>query len=149
MSDFNIKYQIGDRVRVRDYEGFPEHMKNAACAKVAGKVGNIIDALWSYSNNCTIYKLQLDGYDRPSKVAFTEGSFDLFEEEAQVAKTYTYEIECLENLVIARMYEVVGDEKTEIAKGHGHVFHDGAFGIAQAASYALKRIWLDIEEDGV
>lgn len=149
MSDFNIKYQIGDRVRVHDYENYPEHMKNAACAKVAGKVGEIIDALWSYSNNCTIYKIQLDGYDRPSKVNFTEGSFDLVEEEVQVAKTYAYEIECLENVVVARLYEIVGDEKVEIAKGHGHIIHEGAFGIAQAGSYALKRIWFQLEEEDV
>lgn len=64
MSDFNVNYQIGDRVRVRDYEDFPEHMKNSACAKVAGKEGEIIDVLWSHSNNCTFYKIQLDGYDR-------------------------------------------------------------------------------------
>ena len=149
MSEFTINYQFGDRVRVCDFEQFPKHMKNPACAKVAGKVGTIIDALWSYANNCTIYTIHLDGYDRPSKVPFTEGSFELVKEEVQVAKTYAYEIECLENLVVARLYEVVGDEKTEIAKGHGHVFHDGAFGIAQAASYALKRIWLDLEEDEV
>ena len=147
MSEFNINYQIGDRVRVCDFERFPEHMKNPACAKVAGKVGTIIDALWSYANNCTIYTIHLDGYDRPSKVAFTEGSFERFKEEVQEEKTYTYEVECLENLVVARLYEIVGGQKTEIARGHGHVFHKGAFGIAQAASYALKRIWFDLEEE--
>ena len=27
MSDFNVNYQIGDRVRVRDYEDFPAEFK--------------------------------------------------------------------------------------------------------------------------
>ena len=147
MSDFNVNYQIGDRVRVRDYEDFPEHMKNSACAKVAGKEGEIIDVLWSHGNNCTFYKIQLDGYDRPSKVNYIEGSFDLIEEEEQAAKTYTYEFDYLDTVVTARLYEVDGDTKTQIAIGHGHIIHDGALGIAQAASYALKRIWLSLEEE--
>jgi hypothetical protein len=146
MSDFNVNYQIGDRVRVHDYEGLPEHMKKAAM-KAAGKEGHIIDVLWSYSNNCTIYKIQLDGYDRPSKVNFTEVSFDLIEEEEQAAKTYTYEFDYLDTVVTARLYEVDGDTKTQIAIGHGHIIHDGALGIAQAASYALKIIWLLLEDE--
>ena len=146
MSDINIEFQIGDRVRVHNYEDFPEHMKNSACAKVAGKEGEIVDALWSYANNCTIYKIQLDGYDRISKVNFTADSFALIEEEEVAAKTYTYEFAYLETIVTARLYEVVGDTKTQIAIGHGHIIHDGALGIAQAASYALKRIWMALEE---
>ena len=122
-------------------------MKNSACAKVAGKEGEIIDVLWSYNNNCTFYKIQLDGYDRPSKVNYIEGSFDLIEEEEQAAKTYTYEFDYLDTVVTARLYEVDGDTMTQIAIGHGHIIHDGALGIAQAASYALKRIWLSLEEE--
>ena len=144
MSDFNVNYQIGDRVRVRDYEDFPEHMKNSACAKVAGKEGEIIDVLWSHSNNCTFYKIQLDGYDHPSKINYIEGSFDLIEEEVQAAKTYTYEFDYLDTVVTARLYEVDGDTKTQIAIGHGHIFHDGIKGIAQAASYALKKIYEEL-----
>ena len=145
MIENNIEYQIGDRVRVHDYEGFPAPMRNAACAKVAGKEGVITDALWSYAAKCTVYQIHLDGYDRPSKVAFLDGSFDRVEEKE--APTYTYEFTYGDNIVIARLYEVTEDSKTEIAKGHGHVFHDGALGIAQAASYALKRIYHDLEED--
>lgn len=145
MNEFNLQYKIGDRIRVHDYEGYPEAMRNAACAKVAGKEGEIIDALWSHASNCMVYQIHLDGYDRPSKVVFLDGSFDRVEEKE--APTYTYEFAFLENLVVARLYEVTSDSKIEIAKGHGHVFHDGALGIAQAASYALKRIYHNLEED--
>ena len=148
MKEFNetsFAFQIGDRVKVHDYEGFPEAMRNAACAKVAGKEGVITDALWSYAAKCMVYQIHLDGYDRPSKVWFRDGSFDRAEEKE--APTYTYEFTFSDNLVIARLYEVTEDSKVEIGKGHGHVFHDGALGIAQAASYALKRIYHDLEED--
>ena len=53
---------------------------------------------------------------------------------------YTYDFEFLDNLVIARLYEVVEDKKWEIARGHGHIIHEGLVGIAQASSYALKKI---------
>jgi hypothetical protein len=49
-----------------------------------------------------------------------------------------------DNVVIAVLYAVVGDTKTEIARGHGHIMHEGVLGIAQASSYALKRIYMDL-----
>lgn len=45
-----------------------------------------------------------------------------------------------ENLVAVRFYEDKGDKSTIIGRAHGHVFHEGAEGIAQAGSYALKRL---------
>jgi hypothetical protein len=60
--------------------------------------------------------------------------------------TYSYEFDFAENLVIARLYEHKGESKKMIARGHGHIFHDGALGIAQAGSYALKRIYKFLED---
>ena len=48
------------------------------------------------------------------------------------------------NVVVARLYETKDGEEKEIAKGHGHIIHEGAIGIAQASSYALKRIYEDL-----
>ena len=143
--NMEMKFNIGDRVRVRDYEELPSMMQYNAIGKIAGKEGYVVDALWSYAKNCTVYKLHLDGYILPSKADFIEGSFDIVEEPTPAR--YTYEFEHLENLVVARLYEVTEDSKKEIAKGHGHIFHNGVHGFAQAASYALKRIWMDIAEE--
>lgn len=61
--------------------------------------------------------------------------------------TYDIKFEYLENLVVARLYERHEDGwHDEIAKGHGHIFHDGALGIAQAASYALKKLYQKLED---
>ena len=30
-------------------------------------------------------------------------------------------------------------------RGHGHIIHEGAMGIAQASAYALKKIWQKME----
>ena len=62
--------------------------------------------------------------------------------------TYKFKFEYLENLVVARFYEGHEDgTQVEIGKGHGHIFHDGALGIAQAASYALKKLYLNMENN--
>lgn len=35
----------------------------------------------------------------------------------------------------------------EIGRGHGHIIHEGALGIAQATSYALYRLYKRLEEN--
>ena len=54
---------------------------------------------------------------------------------------YCHEFEYLDNVVVAIFYEIKGEVKTEIARGHGHIIHEGTIGIAQASSYAVKRIY--------
>jgi hypothetical protein len=102
--------------------------------------------MWSNAREQFIYKIQFDDATLPSRMEFTENHFDLIPEEE--LPTYTIEFEYAENLTIARLYEIRGDEKVEVAKGHGHVFHDGALGIAQSASYALKKLWFTMNKDG-
>ena len=135
-------FNIGDRVVIKDYEDLPEEMKNNAISRITGKAGVIIDKMHSEAKGATIYRVQLDGYDKPSRVDYLE---DSLKEEAST--TYAYEFEYAENLVIARFYAVKGDEKKLIARGHGHIFHEGDLGIAQAASYALKKIYQLLQGD--
>lgn len=133
-----MEFKIGDRVRLKDYNDIPQVAKNKRIGMVAGCEGEITDKLYSEAKGCTVYQIHFDGFDRPSRYSFMESSFELIEEEKV---EYSYEFEFLENLVVARLYEIKGGEKTEIAKGHGHIFHDGLQGIAQASSYAMKRIY--------
>ena len=137
-----MEFKIGDRVKVISYEKLPEKIKSKGLARLAGRESEIVDVMYSNAKDCNVYKIHFDGFDRASNAVFPEGSFGL----ASEAPTYTYEFEYLENLVVARLYELREDSKTEIAKGHGHIFHDGVLGISQAASYALKKIYLALEE---
>lgn len=139
-----MNYKIGDRVRVRQYEDLPEEIRHRGLGKSAGKDGTVVDVLWSGAKDCYVYRIQFDGVDTPSRTDFPEGSFDLISELER--PTYSYELEFAENLVVARLYETVGDSKKMIARGHGHIFHDGALGIAQASSYALKKIYKFLED---
>lgn len=144
MKEFNI----GDRVRVKDYAEISNankakvikdkpYMWNAGKAKVAGKEGVIVDKLYSEAHSRFVYFLHLDGYETASHAQFDGDSLEVIQKEPV---TYHHEFEYLDNVVIARFYEVRGDQKTELMMGHGHIMHDGAYGIAQASSYALKKI---------
>jgi hypothetical protein len=137
-----MKFNIGDRVRVRKYEDIPSEVRHKGMSKQSGNDGEIVDCLWSNASECYVYKIHFDGYDRPSHTEFVEEAIDLVSELDK--PTYSYEFEFLENLVIARLYEIVGEQKYEVARGHGHIFHDGINGIAQASSYALKKIYEEL-----
>ena len=152
MKEFNI----GDRARVKDYTEISDvnkakaikdkpYLWNAGKAKVAGKEGTIVDKLYSEAHSRFIYFLHLDGYESASHAQFDGDSLELIHQEEV---TYIHEFEYLPNVVIARFYEVRGDQKTELGRGHGHIMHEGAYGIAQASSYALKKIMNKMEEEG-
>lgn len=140
-----MEFNIGERIRIRAYNDMPEAVRNKGVAKSSSKDGEIIDKLWSAANDCMVYRVQFDGVPYASKTLFIEGQFDRISDLVRVS--YVYEFDNLDNVVVARFYEVDADgNKTEIARGHGHLIHTGALGIAQASAYALKRIWKDLED---
>lgn len=140
-----MEFNIGDRVRVRQYDDIPEELRNRGLGKSAGRDGEIVDILWSNAKGAYVYRIHFDECEAPSRTDFVEGTFDLVSELEKAQ--YDYEFEYLENLVVARLYETKGDARKLIARGHGHIFHDGVYGIAQAASYALKKIYRFLEGD--
>lgn len=103
---------------------------------MCGLYGEIIDKLYSEAKGGYVYKIHFDESRLPSRIDFIDGSFEVIKDDP------------LENLVIARFYEIYEDgTKVEIAKGHGHIIHDGIVGIAQASSWALKKIYEKVAED--
>lgn len=114
-----MKFEIGDKV-----------------VHSNGRIGEITDRMYSEGMKKYYYEVKFLDYGQANSELFEEDDLQKYGDSAE----YVHEIEYLENLVVVRFYEVVDGKKTEIAKGHGHIFHDGAYGVAQAASYALKRI---------
>lgn len=139
-----MEYNIGERARVKAYDRLPESAKNKGIAKVCGKDGEIVDKLWSEAKGCTIYKIKLDGAAHTSAANFPAEAIDLLSELNK--KAYNFEVEILSNLVLVKFFELGEDSKTEISRGHGHIIHEGEIGIAQAASYALKKIYQKLTE---
>jgi hypothetical protein len=142
-----MEFNIGDRVRVCGYNEIPGSLKNKGIARICGKDGEVVDKMWSVAKDCTVYKVLLDGKTETSSVDFTDEM--LIPYPPLENKTYQYEFEYLDNVVVAVLYEDCDLGKREIARGHGHIIHEGVEGIAQAASYALKRIYYSISNNNI
>ena len=137
------EWNIGDQVKVIDREAIPADRRvkiaggdpalwTAVKSRLAGMVGEVVDKLYSEKNGCYVYKLQLVGFDRVSHAQFVcEDLEDLPKSKLR------FEVEIFENVVCARLYD--GD--VQLGIGHGHVFHEGALGVMQAGSYAMKRCY--------
>ncbi|MBE6618406.1 MAG: hypothetical protein E7626_01320 [Ruminococcaceae bacterium] len=117
-----MEFKIGDRIQVKD----------------SGMKGEVVDRFFSELQQEYVYRIKLDGFSSPER--FMCDGDNLIPEVIEPETTYHFEFEILENLVSARFYEDKGDKTSLICRGHGHIFHDGAVGVAQAASYALKKI---------
>ena len=119
------KFNIGDRVKILD----------------SGDFGVIADIMFSNKHKCNIYEVNHErGYRYGTLLAD-----DL--EAAPIEKEYSVDIkiDIAQNVVIATLYEGCGDEiRKFIRRGHGHIIHDGELGIAQAASYACRRLYESI-----
>lgn len=138
------EFTIGERVRVKDYDAIPEEYQSRGLARMCGEVGTIEDVFYSSAQECDLYVIKFDNFEKSQRLYQEE-----LLEQINESVSYEYKFEYLDNVVVARLYEVTEDSKTEIGMGHGHIFHEGAVGIAQAASYALKKLYYklaDMEE---
>lgn len=110
-----MKFEIGDKV------------------KVYNRVGVVSDVLESRKGGI-LYEVQFEGEVEPCDTFFAE---DSLEKIIEADPTISFKIDITENVVIAIMIQ---DER-QIARGHGHIIHEGAIGVAQAASYACKKLY--------
>lgn len=118
------EYDIGDRVRSIQYD----------------KYGVIEDKLYSNRSDDWMYMVKFDD----ANVMFAKPlcGEDL---EPALKRNYRYEVFLADhNVVVAVMYEINGEYETEVARYHGHIMHEGILGVAQAASYAMKKIYLKL-----
>jgi hypothetical protein len=129
---------INDIVRIKNFEDLPEEAQTQKVKNLAGQEAEIVDRLYSESRQEYSYILRLTGAKTVPAMVFPEAALELVENEPA---QYYHHIEYLENLVLVRFYKVKDGKQTEIARGHGHIIHEGAAGVAQATSYAMRRIW--------
>lgn len=113
------KFKIGDRVKT----------------SWAGP-GAVTDVLYSKSKDQYTYEV---GESDKIIGLFDEDEMELVPEKKEYSMTINIDI--VQNVVIATLYEETEDSKSPLAKGHGHMIHEGELGIAQAASYACKRLY--------
>lgn len=112
------------------------------------KLGDVVETGWIGIGKVTdvMYSAYKDEYTY--EVTNDEDGSDLFsEEELQLIpkkKDFSMDvkIDIAQNVVIVTLYEDCGDTiKKPLRRGHGHIIHDGELGIAQAASYACRRLY--------
>lgn len=121
-----MKFKIGDKVR--------------DTYATESKIGTVVDIMTGKSTEAYVYVVNYGSHENYMK----ESWLSLVEEPAKYR--FTIDIaESVHNVVIATMIEERGGVEKEIARGHGHVIHEGALGIAQAASYALRCIYKGLE----
>lgn len=133
-----MEFNIYDRVRVKEFVKIPEEVRNSRLGALSGNEGEVCDKLWSDSLSKYVYVIHFYGKAKPSPKLFTE---EMLEAIIAESAEYTYEFKFLGNVVLAVFYEEVGGIKREVARGHGHILHEGALGIAQASSYAMKKVY--------
>lgn len=136
------EYQVNEKVVTNPFEKMPLEVRTRAFGKVCGKNATIIDKLYSEGKNKYVYRLHIDGMIMPSIIDFTEDMFGPIDIEQP--KEYTGDITIADNkVVIVRIYE----NGKMLRTGHGHIFHEGAVGVAQAISYAAKKIYQSFDEN--
>ena len=102
-------------------------------------VGTIIDKMRSEARGRFIYVIKPS--DGGRLTMREEGDLELYRKKAE----YKVETEIADNVVIGIIYEVIDGEEYEVCRGHGHIIHEGAEGIAQACSYAYKKAFAEID----
>lgn len=131
-----MAFNIGDRVRAK--------VGNHRCT---GFKGEVLDIIYSTAKKEYTYRVRFDDFD-DCKADFTEEDLELIQEETV---TYHFETDIAEdNVVIVIMYEDYEDGSSkEIGRGHGHIIHEGAYGIAQAASYGMFKMYNRMAENNL
>lgn len=148
------EFQIGETVRIKNYDSIPQEKKSKSAygdpsiitprkSSLCGKNVEIVDRLYSEQFGSYIYRVKEQDADRPSRSEFTE---DLLE-PIDMSVKYVCEVDDGGNVIIATVYEEQNGERRQVAKGHGHMIHEGALGFTQALSYALKRAYQRLQDE--
>ena len=136
-----MEFYIGNRIKIKEYQAIPEQHRTRAIGRLCGAVGTVTDKLWSENDNGFVYRVHLDGYDRPSSKLWLQEHLDRYVEPSV---EYKCEFDVTDDMVVAVLYETTDHSKVEIARARGRIIYEGALGVAQAYSYALRRIYTDL-----
>lgn len=121
----STKFQIGDRVKI--------HSKS-------NKVGTVVDIWSSLAKATLMYAVENedDGYCG----MYAEDQL----ESAPLPIDYSFEAHIDGNVAVVTMNATQGEKTWVYARGHAHILHDGPVGMAQAISYAAKRMFESLDK---
>ena len=116
----STKFQIGDRVKI--------HSK-------ANKIG-IVNDIWSSLAKATLMYAVADEVDGHMGL-YAENQLEL----APLPIDFSFEAHIDGNVAVVTMTATQGEKSWIYARGHAHILHDGEVGMAQAVSYAARRMF--------
>lgn len=116
----STKFQIGDRVKIPS---------KAECIAV-------ISDIWSsLAQDKTMYEVTHES--NGTKGLYAENQL----EPAPLPTSYSFESQIDGNVAVVVMTATQGEKTWVYARGHAHILHDGEVGLAQAISYAARRMF--------
>lgn len=118
-----MKYHIGDEVSV----------------KATDESGFITDRMFSEAKNIYIYAIK--PHDGGRSILRKEDDLEPY----MTAPEYELAAEVADGVVVAVIYEVIDGSRVEVCREHAHILHDGVEGIAQAYSYATKKLFSKVD----
>lgn len=140
-----MEFNIGNIVVIKQPEVIVDrsrgncHARTKRKGNTAGEIGEIVDKMYSEAEGKNLYRICIDGETRTRAAFYTDEDLELYKKEKPA--DYCIETEVLDNVCVAIVYRIEGDEKVEVVRGHGHIIHEGDVGIVQAFSYALKKAY--------
>ncbi len=126
----DAKFKIGDLVKILPND----------------EIGIIADIMFSYKYKENVYEICSE--DESDLFLGKFVASDLAPAPKQRDFSMDIKIDIAQNVVIATLYEDCGERiKKPLRRCHGHIIHDGELGIAQAASYACRRLYESITDN--
>lgn len=116
----STKFQIGDRVKI------------PAKQEIIGVVSDIWSSL---AQDRTMYEVTME--DNGNKGLYAENQL----EPAPLPISYSWEAHIDGNVAVVTMNATHGEKTWVYARGHAHILHDGEVGMAQAISFAARRMF--------
>lgn len=118
------KFQIGDRVKIP--------------AK-AETIGVVTDIWSSMVQERTMYEVSYEANGH--KGMYAENQLEM----APIPTEYSFGATVEGNVAVVTMMATQGEKAWVYARGHAHILHDGEVGMAQAISYAAKRMFESLD----
>lgn len=114
---------IGDRVKI---------------PSKSGKIGTVADIWTSAVQKSNMYAVDDDDGNRG---LYSENQL----EPAPIPTEYSFSATIDGNVAVVVMTATQGDREWVFSRGHAHIIHDGEVGLAQAVSYAARRMFENLD----
>lgn len=120
----DAKFQIGDRVK------YPS---------ATTKIGVVADIWQSFASQTRMYTVRDEGDGHCAMYSETQL------EPAPLPIEYSFEAHIDGNVAVSTMTATQGEKSWVYARGHAHIIHNGPVGLAQAVSYASRRMFESLD----